>query len=222
MRVLWRPLSDRPCLAWAFGFRQTNRPRRMAPGAVENKTPVRRLRPLQAVDRLRGELALRVGDGRGARDIAGHVQAGAAHVQDDVDPGDEAHAFNWQTHALEHHGQHDQAGARDPRRADGCQGGQQDDHEVLGETERHVVDGGDEQGGDPLVDGGPVHVPRGSQRQREADEVSRQTQLLLGDPHRHGQGGVAAPRDEGHHHDLEGPLKNLNGLTLAKNLTMDV
>ena len=70
---------------------------------------------------------LHLGDDEGAGGVAGDVDGGTAHVKDTVDTGHQGDALDGQTHALQHHGQHDHARAGHAGGADGGQGGGEDD-----------------------------------------------------------------------------------------------
>ena len=106
-------------------------------------------------------------DTDGAGSVTGDVDHGAAHVQDPVDTGHQCDAFQRQANALQHHGQHDHAGAGNTGGADGGQGGGEDDGHLLGQGQVDTEDLGNENGADTLVDSGAVHVDGSAQRQNE-------------------------------------------------------
>lgn len=116
------------------------------------------------------ELALGLGDDHGADHVAGDVEAGAAHVQERVDAQDHGVGRrdggalgDLEADGLEHHEEHDGAGARHAGGADGGQG-RRDDHGELLVDGQGLADGvADEHGADAQVDGGAVHIDGSAQ-----------------------------------------------------------
>ncbi len=144
-------------------------------------------------------------DGYGA--VAGDVQAGAEHVEDAVDAGDERQAFDGQSDGLEYHGQHDEAGAGNARGADGGQGAGEDDHHHLSRGEVNAEDVGDEERADAHVERGAVHVDGGAQRQDEAGDFAGDAELFLEvlhvDRQRRGAGAGREGQQHGFRHGGE-------------------
>ena len=116
-------------------------------------------------------------DGDGA--VTGDVQAGAEHVEDTVDAGDEGEALHREVDALQDHREHDEASARDTCCADGGQRTGQDDHGHLAVRQVNAKDIRDEQRADAHVEGRAIHVDRRTERQDEGGDIARYTELLL-------------------------------------------
>ena len=116
-------------------------------------------------------------DGDGA--VTGDVQAGAEHVEDTVDAGDEGEAFHREVDALQDHREHDEAGTRDTCCADGGQRTGQDDHGHLAVRQVDAEDIRDKEGADAHVESRAIHVDRRAERQDEGGDIARYAELLL-------------------------------------------
>ena len=137
-------------------------------------------------------LALPLGDAERAGDVAGDVQAGAAHVEQTVHTVDDHDHIDGDVHGLEHHSQHDHARAGRAGGADGGEGRGDNDGDHLAEGQRHAAAGGKEDGGDALIDGGAVHVDRRAEGDNKGGNVALRAQLiraLLAQGDRGGRGG---------------------------------
>ena len=137
-------------------------------------------------------LVLPLGNAQRAGDVARDVQAGTTHVEETVDAVDDHDHIDGNVHRLEHHGKHDHARARRTGRADGGKRCGDDDGNHLSDGQRHAAAGGEEDGGNALVDGGTVHVDRRAEGDNERRHIVLCAQLicaLLAQGDRSGGGG---------------------------------
>ena len=161
--------------------------------------------------------ALPLGNAHRAGNVAGDVQAGAAHIEQAVHAVDDHNQVDVDAHSGQHHGQHNHARAGYAGGADGGQGGGDHDGDHLSDTQVHACAGGQEDGGHALVDGGAVHIDGGAQRQDEGGNIILRAQLiraLLG----HRQGGRGGGGREGEHHGGERRLEELQRAHAGKDL----
>ncbi len=128
---------------------------------------------------VRGHFLFRCVDDDGNGCIACDVEAGAEHVEDSVDAGNECKAFERKSDGLEYHGKHDEACARDAGGADGGKGAGEDDHHHLVKGERYAEYVGDENGADAHIESGAVHIDGRAKGQYEGCDVAVNAEFFL-------------------------------------------
>ena len=113
------------------------------------------------------------GDHHGASDVAGHVDAGAGHIQDTLHAHDNAHRLQGQAHGGKHHTQHYRACAGYAGGADGSQGSGKDDGQHLAHGQVNAIYSRYKQGADPLEGRGAVHIDGGAQGEHKGTDLGR-------------------------------------------------
>ena len=157
------------------------------------------------------------GDADHAAAVAGHVQGGSGHIQQDIDArhhrGD---LLVGQTHGCQADGAHHDAAAGDA----GCTGRAdhaQDDHEdqlPRGEVNTEGVRA--EEGVHRVLNGCTVHVDGGGGSGTQVNDVIGHTVFLLRDLHGHRQRSRAGLGGECHQDNGDNVLKELEGLDTSE------
>ena len=129
----------------------------------------------------------------GASRIAGDVEGGTYHVEQAIQCEQQRQPLDGDT-GRQQHGHHQEARARHAGLADGTQGRGDYDGRPGAHAEIDVVDLGEEDGHQTVIDGVAAHVDGGTQRQHEGGGGVGHLQIVLAGLHvdrqgRHGRGG---------------------------------
>ena len=156
-------------------------------------------------------------DADGAGGVADDVQRGTAHVEQAVDAVDDADVRGRDADCIQHHGQHDHAGAGGTGGTDGGQRRRHNDDDHLHERQIDADALGEEDRGHTLIDGCAVHVDRCAQRQYEGGDLMVHIHIVAA-LLRNGQRGHRGGGGEGEGGSGEHLLEEGDGGQLGKDL----
>ena len=136
-------------------------------------------------------------DDDGTGRIAGDVQRGADHVEQTIQREQQRQTLDGNP-GRQQHGNHQEARARYTGLTDGTQGGGDDDRRPGSHGEIDVIDLGEEDGDQAVIDGIAAHVDGGAQRQHEGSGGVGHLQIALAGLHVDRQGRNGRGGGEGH------------------------